>query len=735
MAKILVADDNSNIQKMVGLALKDQGIDVVAVGNGEAAVRKISDIIPDLVLADVFMPVRNGYEVCQYVKQDPALAHIPVILLVGAFDPLDEQEAQRVGADGVLKKPFVPPDPLIAMVKAALQRAGVSYSSEKTGDVASKNGDRKGSDLLKPRPIPAAAPIVIPIPPPAPPVITPDSMEMDMDGLVEEVSLVSTVAPPVNMSGGAPLAFANLMDGNAAVEEDPGFLPTVHPELAQERDWRSVEEPNDVPEEEDEEEKPKHSWRRDTEDLEAPEGLPAAAPSWRQTAFEEGAAQSTANKDWDAPQSIPAIAEAAASPQTVSDISAFAPLGGVHQAAPHAPFSADAWSSAISAGAGEIAVAPASTAAQILTAEAPVEVSSDVHAETRPDASTNGIAAADHSAVHHQAFEHDAVATAIDRFAGSQDAVAELSQASPMATSAWEVQAQKASLLAATWDAPAAPESHSSSPAAELELGEARGFAKTVEAAETRELLAEPGEGVDAALPEREVAALPDSPVADLTAPESSVDQQPAVVESPASEAALGESAAAATEQLASSQDQESSSAPQYATEGPAVELHGSEADSTSATHSAYAVEPISEAAGALEQIQPADAHQFAADEPLTDSPEATPDVAAQQEPFATDTTPLESTQTVEQFAAVDHAQHADAAAHAPAEESPTLHAPEILAEAVHVAADAAGQSTTDDVVARVLATLSPEVMQAITRELLKPVVEAMVREELKKKE
>ena len=93
MPRILVADDNSNIQKMVGLALKDQGIDVVAVGNGEAAVRKISDLHPDLVLADVFMPVRNGYEVCQYVKTDPSLAHIPVILLVGAFDLLDEQEA------------------------------------------------------------------------------------------------------------------------------------------------------------------------------------------------------------------------------------------------------------------------------------------------------------------------------------------------------------------------------------------------------------------------------------------------------------------------------------------------------------------------------------------------------------------------------------------------------------------------------------------------------------------
>src|SRR5579864_3183363 len=129
VAKILVADDNSNIQKMVGLALKDHGIEVVAVGNGEAAVRKFSDVRPDLVLADVFMPVRNGYEVCSYVKNDSALSHIPVILLVGAFDPLDEQEAQRVGADGVLKKPFVPPDPLISMVKSALMRASTAQAA------------------------------------------------------------------------------------------------------------------------------------------------------------------------------------------------------------------------------------------------------------------------------------------------------------------------------------------------------------------------------------------------------------------------------------------------------------------------------------------------------------------------------------------------------------------------------------------------------------------------------
>src|SRR5271165_3469750 len=120
--RILVADDNTNIQKMVALAFHDRGIDVTAVGNGEAAVRRLADLDPDLILADIFMPVRNGYEVCEWVKKDPKYSHIPVILLVGAFDPLDEKEARRVGADGILKKPFIPPDPLIAMVTSILEK-------------------------------------------------------------------------------------------------------------------------------------------------------------------------------------------------------------------------------------------------------------------------------------------------------------------------------------------------------------------------------------------------------------------------------------------------------------------------------------------------------------------------------------------------------------------------------------------------------------------------------------
>ncbi len=123
MPRILVADDNSNIHRAISLALKDSGVEVVAVGNGDAAVRKMPEIKPNVVLADIFMPVRNGYEVCEFVKNDPRFSETPVVLLIGAFDPFDEREAQRVKADAILKKPFVPPDALVRTVTELIAKS------------------------------------------------------------------------------------------------------------------------------------------------------------------------------------------------------------------------------------------------------------------------------------------------------------------------------------------------------------------------------------------------------------------------------------------------------------------------------------------------------------------------------------------------------------------------------------------------------------------------------------
>ena len=104
--KLLLADDSITIQKIVALTFADAGIEVIAVENGTDAVQKLRENVPDVVLADVFMPGLSGYEVCEYVKQTERLKHIPVMLLVGSFEPFDEAEARRVGADDILTKPF-----------------------------------------------------------------------------------------------------------------------------------------------------------------------------------------------------------------------------------------------------------------------------------------------------------------------------------------------------------------------------------------------------------------------------------------------------------------------------------------------------------------------------------------------------------------------------------------------------------------------------------------------------
>ncbi|HEY8228405.1 MAG TPA: response regulator [Pyrinomonadaceae bacterium] len=104
--KLLLADDSATIQKVIELTFADEGVRVVAFGNGDAAVEHLDEVAPDIVLADVFMPGKSGYQVCEHIKKNEKLKHIPVMLLVGSFEPFDEAEARRVGADDILTKPF-----------------------------------------------------------------------------------------------------------------------------------------------------------------------------------------------------------------------------------------------------------------------------------------------------------------------------------------------------------------------------------------------------------------------------------------------------------------------------------------------------------------------------------------------------------------------------------------------------------------------------------------------------
>jgi CheY-like chemotaxis protein len=413
VAKILVADDNSNIQKMVGLALKDQGIDVVAVGNGEAAVRKISDVRPDLVLADVFMPVRNGYEVCRYVKEDSTLSHIPVILLVGAFDPLDEQEAQRVGADGVLKKPFVPPDPLISMVKSALTRAGVSIGNEPPpAEKASEPAvGRNAKDILKAgvsSKMTALSPAPIP--------------EAEAEPLPEEFP-----APPPSVkiaAGSEPVAFGSLLETPEA-EDDMAFVSKPIEELEAARTWGNGEE-TDEPEEEEEQETPSRGgWRPGGLDESLPEtGISsgnAGAKDWRDEAFHGNSpANTSSGRGWQ-PSHTTQVAEVAEAPPV-----GVSTLESKPNDAP-SPFAGDAWAAALAntveekvSGASEAPAAVNQTAAVVTGPSEETKTDSPVLARTE-----------------------------------AVPATPEPGNSAPAAESPWELEAKKASLLAATWDAPA----------------------------------------------------------------------------------------------------------------------------------------------------------------------------------------------------------------------------------------------------------------------------------------
>jgi CheY-like chemotaxis protein len=141
--KLLLADDSLTIQRVIEQTFADEAIDVATVSDGEAAVLRLGDDPPDILLADIGMPGRDGYEVALHVRRTPALAHIPVILLTGAFDPVDYARARAAGCAGVLVKPF-DPQMLIARVRHLLEERparAVPGEEPAPGDVSARGVD------------------------------------------------------------------------------------------------------------------------------------------------------------------------------------------------------------------------------------------------------------------------------------------------------------------------------------------------------------------------------------------------------------------------------------------------------------------------------------------------------------------------------------------------------------------------------------------------------------------
>jgi two-component system, OmpR family, alkaline phosphatase synthesis response regulator PhoP len=127
--KILIADDEPHLRTLIQQTLEeleDDGVEIFTATNGEEALEAIRQEQPNLVFLDVMMPKKNGFDVCNAVKNELGLAHIHIILLTAKGQEFDRQRGQEVGADLYMTKPF-DPDALVAKARSVLgiQTSGI----------------------------------------------------------------------------------------------------------------------------------------------------------------------------------------------------------------------------------------------------------------------------------------------------------------------------------------------------------------------------------------------------------------------------------------------------------------------------------------------------------------------------------------------------------------------------------------------------------------------------------
>jgi CheY-like chemotaxis protein len=155
--KLLLADDSIAIQKVIDLTFTDEGMEVTTVGDGHDALEKLNQSKPDVVLADVYMPGVDGYELCKFIKQSDRFSGVPVMLLIGTFEPFDEAKAKRAGADDIVTKPFQSIRQLVSRVGSLLSNAPVEkvestpeYSTPEVVESGATGKEESASDYSMP---------------------------------------------------------------------------------------------------------------------------------------------------------------------------------------------------------------------------------------------------------------------------------------------------------------------------------------------------------------------------------------------------------------------------------------------------------------------------------------------------------------------------------------------------------------------------------------------------------
>ena len=111
--RILIADDNRDCRDILRMVLQNRGYQVTLAKDGTEAIREIEGHPPDLILLDVMMPGKNGFDVCAWVKKDPKISHTFIIMISAAGDPASRERGLKAGADDYLIKPLDPLDVIL----------------------------------------------------------------------------------------------------------------------------------------------------------------------------------------------------------------------------------------------------------------------------------------------------------------------------------------------------------------------------------------------------------------------------------------------------------------------------------------------------------------------------------------------------------------------------------------------------------------------------------------------
>ena len=218
--KILLADDSITIQKVIELTFSDEDFEVVTVGNGRLAIERLEEVRPDVVLCDIIMPEKDGYEVCDHIKKHPTLSYVPVLLLTGAFEPFDQERASRVGCDGFLAKPFEP-QALIAKVKDLLAQSAARPRPAAAPSVSPMAMDETEAVTMPRAPTSFTRPSPPTFSTPAPPVAAAVTFVPE-EAVVEEAP-AGTFDAPMDLSTGpdeaAPYESASAVEELFSMEE------------------------------------------------------------------------------------------------------------------------------------------------------------------------------------------------------------------------------------------------------------------------------------------------------------------------------------------------------------------------------------------------------------------------------------------------------------------------------------------------------------------------------------